>query len=174
MPDYILSPDEIIQLAREYENVRRWEGVRDFVFTLFGAQAAYATLTIVSVYNDSSCDDEIEITVLDKNGQPLGYDWNSPWWHQFPLTYEEFINAYQQEPQSEEYQHDFWVSKELTFSQDLQQEITNALQTLLVQTVGIELVANGRDHDPIAFTFQLDTPPPVRFPLVYAVLSDEA
>jgi hypothetical protein len=165
MTDRILTADEIMRLAREYQNLRQWEGVRDFVLALFGERAREATIHITSQYNDFRYDDQIEITVFDQQGQPLGYDWETFWWQQFPLRQTKHL------PEEDHTENvvDLWVPEEMTSDAALSEEIRNAIQTLFAQTVGIELIENGTDHDPISLTFHLEKPPTVRYPVVYVV-----
>ena len=35
----VLTPEEITQLAKDYEALARWEQVRQFVYTLYGSTA---------------------------------------------------------------------------------------------------------------------------------------
>jgi hypothetical protein len=82
-----------------------------------------------------------------------------PWWSQFSLS-----------PAEEE---EITESERIDLHPIDSAEINQDLMALLNEKIGLELIENGAEHDPITMTFRLDTPPAISFPMVYVEVRKE-
>ncbi len=80
----VLTPEEIAQLAKDYEALARWEQVRQFVYALYGSTAYRVKVETTLPYNDEYFQDaEIErIVVYDRQGKEMEPDLTLPFWRQ--------------------------------------------------------------------------------------------
>lgn len=182
MTDRILTPDEIIQLGREYESLRCWEGVREFAHMLFGPAACTVSISIISEYNDFRYDDEIKLVVQDREGNPLDYDLTLPWWMELDHSLDgRLFPAIQAAHEEEQAYNDGTVSDKsaqpegidlhpLYYDFDIiYEQMKDAINALFTEKIGLEVIENGDQHDPISLEFDLTTPPQPSFPAVYVV-----
>ncbi len=181
MTDRILTPDEIIQLGREYESLRCWEGVREFAHMLFGPAACTVSISVMSRYNDSRYDDEITLVVQDREGNPLGYDFTLPWWVELDRSLKgHLFPAIQARREEEQTYNDDTVSGESAQPRsidlypycpccdlDIDEQMKDAINALFTEKIGLEVIEDGNQHDPISLEFDLTAPPQPSFSVVY-------
>src|SRR5579883_2915984 len=99
-----LTRDEIIQLGQELDDLRHWEGARDYVSALYGLDSTYSphghrphqiTISIVSEPQQNyRFRDAAIIIVTDAENNLIPYDFSRYWWSQFTLNkaaIEEFL-----------------------------------------------------------------------------------
>ncbi len=159
-----LTPDEIIQLGQELENYRRWQGVHDYVAALYGPRAHQVTISTMSEYNDSSYDERVGILVTDRDGELLQPDFTLPWWSQFELAPERI----------QEYLEDKSGAVDSFYGIDNCEphgydggSAYAAVKALVTEKLGLEFLEHWQPHDPVTYTFVVDTPPAISHPHVY-------
>jgi hypothetical protein len=143
-----LSAEEIILLGQQWENYQRWERVREYVATLYPPEAHEITISVTSEYNDSSYDDRAHILVADREGGLLSYDFSRPWWGQFDTTDEE--RAEMLEDKSGDIRN-------------APETASEAIERLVADLLGVELLETWQPRDPITYTYVVDTPPTISF-----------
>jgi hypothetical protein len=169
-----LTADEIIQLGQELVDVRRWEGARDFVSALYGLGArAPHSLTphqvIILVESALTWEasrrqyqDTVSVLVEDANRRLLPYDLSRYWWSQFTLNAEVADRLAQDA-----------TGSLLVANTPGDDTLYQALRNLCAEKLGVEFSLYDQPHDPITYTYLIDTPPSVSFPMVYVVGEDE-
>ncbi|HLY31219.1 MAG TPA: hypothetical protein VKQ36_09320 [Ktedonobacterales bacterium] len=168
----LLTRDEIIQLGRELEDVRRWEGACDYVSALYGLDARkphgqrphQITISITSERKGRLLHhDTVSVIVTDVENHPLPYDLSRYWWSQFTLS-EERVAALLRD-----------TSGTLETAHDPDDEtLYDALRDLCAEKLGIEFLDYEEPHNPITYTYLIDAPPSVRFPAVYVAEEETA
>jgi hypothetical protein len=165
-----LTRDEIIQLGQELDDLRRWEGARDYVSALYGLGSSHSspehrphqiTISIVSEFKRGSdfsrgYGEDVNIIVTDSQNHPVPYDFTRYWWSQFTL--DEKAKRESLQDTSGKLEHVAHLGDE---------SLLNALEDLCTEKLGIEFLAHAQRHDPITYTYLIDTPPSVSFPAVY-------
>jgi hypothetical protein len=143
-----LSAEEIILLGQQWENYQRWERVREYVTMLYPPEAHEITISVTSEYNDSTYDDRAHVLVTNREGELLSYDLSRPWWGQFDISDEERAEI----------------------AQDNSGDIRNApamaaeaIQELVDDLLGVELVETWQPRDPITYTYVVDAAPTISF-----------
>ena len=161
-----LTRDEIIQLGQELDDLRQWEGARDYVSALYGLDSTYSphghrphqiTISIVSEPQQNyRFRDAAIIIVTDAENNLIPYDFSRYWWSQFTLNkaaIEEFLRD---------------TSGKLAHARLLGDEaILSALEALCTEKLGIEFMEYDRRHDPITYTYIIDTPPSISYTAVF-------
>jgi hypothetical protein len=143
-----LSAEEIILLGQQWENYQRWERVREYVATLYPPEAHQITISVTSEYNDNTYDDDAHIIVIDRAGELLSFDFSLPWWRQFALSEGEI--AYMREDKS-------------GAIANVTGDAEGAIKILVTDLLGVELLETFDAHDPITYTYEVDTPPAISF-----------
>jgi len=150
----VLTPEEIAQLAKEYEALARWEQVRQFVYALYGNAAYSIKVETTLPYNDEYFEDaEIErIVVYDRQGKEMEPDLTLPFWRQ--KMYAEQI--------------------ELAIRDDdldmVLEEIMEEAQQQLPKFSNLDSIPASFYHDgpeEMIDRYTFDTPPTISFPVVY-------
>jgi hypothetical protein len=167
-----LTRDEIIQLGQELDDLRHWEGARDYVSALYGLGSAHSspdrrphqiTICIVSEFKGGSdftrdYREEVSIIVTDAENHYVPYDFSRYWWSRFTLD----------EKAAKEFPQD--TSGKLTHASRLGDEfLLSALEDLCKEMLGIEFLPHQQRHDPITYTYIIDTPPTISFPAAYVL-----
>jgi hypothetical protein len=158
-----LTSDEIIQLGQEVENYRRWQGVCEYVEALYGPRSHQVTISTMSEYNDSSYDERVSILVTDRDGELLPPDFALPWWSQFALVPKRI----------QEYPEDKSGAVDSFYGIDGREGVHDggtayaAVKALVTEKLGLEFLEHWQPHDPVTYTFVVDTPPAVSHPHVY-------
>jgi hypothetical protein len=147
-----LTPDEIIQLGQELENYQQWENVCRFVAMLYPPEAHQIAISVTSEYNDNTYDDDAHIIVADRAGEILPFDFERPWWIQFTFSEEEMQSM--REDKSGNLSNIGGPTEE-------------ALRALCTDLLGIEFLNTWQPHDPITYTYLVDTPPTISYQQVY-------
>src|SRR5215469_16822778 len=91
-----LTRDEIILLGQELDDLRHWEGARDYVSALYGLEPSSAghhphqiTISGVSEFQGGAgFRESVTIIVTDTRKIILSYDFSRYWWSQFNLNHE--------------------------------------------------------------------------------------
>lgn len=165
-----LTRDEIILLGQELDDLRHWEGARDYVSALYGLEPSpnghhhhhsdhphQITISCVSEFQGGTGFREaVSIIVTDARKNVLSYDFSRYWWSQFNLSQETIAQFLRD------------TSGKLEHADILGDErIIPALEDLCSQKLGINFAEQSRRHDPVTHTYYIDTPPSVSFPAVY-------
>jgi hypothetical protein len=163
-----LTRDEIILLGQELDDLRHWEGARDYVSALYGLEPSpdghhhghhphQITISCVSEFQGGvSFREAVTIIVTDTRKNILGYDFSRYWWSQFNLN-QEAITKFLRD-----------TSGKLERAQILGDDrIVPTLEDLCSQKLGIDFAEQARRHDPVTYTYYIDTSPSVSFPAVY-------
>jgi hypothetical protein len=164
-----LTRDEIILLGQELDDLRHWEGARDYVSALYGLERSpdghphhpghhphQITISCVSEFQGDNFREVVSIIVTDARKSILSFDFSRYWWSQFNLKQETIA----------EFLRD--TSGRLEHAEILGDErIVPALQDLCSQKLGINFADQARRHDPVTYTYFIDTLPAVSFPAVY-------
>lgn len=162
-----LTRDEIILLGQELDDLRHWEGARDYVSTLYGLEPSphapfshqphQITISCISEFQERGDSREVvSIIVTDTERHILRYDFSRYWWSQFSLN-QQAISQFLDD-----------TSGKLEHANILGDErIVPALEDLCTEKLGIEFGEHARRHDPITYTYFIDTPPSISFPAVY-------
>jgi hypothetical protein len=163
-----LTRDEIIRLGQELDDLRHWEGARDYVSALYGLEPSprgshhghqphQITISCVSEFQGGGdLREAVSIIVTDTRNNVLNYDFSRYWWSQFNLD----------QLAIERFLHD--NSGKLGHANILGDErIVPALEDLCSQKLGINFAGPARRHDPVTYTYHIDTPPSISFPAVY-------
>jgi hypothetical protein len=161
-----LTRDEIIQLGQELDDVRRWEGARDYVSALYGLDSSNSspdhkphqiTISIVSEYQGGrDYSEAVSIIVTDTLNHPVPYDFSRYWWSQFTLD----------EKAKKEFLQD--TSGKLAHASLLEDEsLLNALEDLCKEKLGMAFLPHEQRHDPITYMYIIDSPPSISFPAVF-------
>jgi hypothetical protein len=143
-----LSAEEIILLGQQWENYQRWERVCEYVTMLYPPEAHQITISVTSEYNDSSYDDRAHILVADREGGLLSYDFGRPWWGQFDISEKERAEVLEDN------------SGDMRNAPDMAAE---AIELLVADLLGVELIETWQPHDPITYTYVVDTAPTISF-----------
>ncbi|HUY78511.1 MAG TPA: hypothetical protein VMV29_17195 [Ktedonobacterales bacterium] len=163
-----LTTDEIIQLGQELADVRRWQGARDYVSALYGLGARephglpphQVTILVESVKtwqaSRTQYQDVVSVLVADVERRLLPYDLSRYWWSQFTLSAEVAARLAQDAIGKLEVAH--------TPDDDM---LYQALRELCAEKIGVEFTLYDQPHDPITYTYLIDTPPSVSFAAVY-------
>jgi hypothetical protein len=160
-----LTPDEIIRLGQELEDYRRWEGARGYVATLYGTGAHQITISVMSEYNDSSYDEDVSIVVTDAEGNPLTYDFTRPWWAPFALADDE-IASFRRD--AADANGNIGAIYSLGGSQNYRGGAAyRAVKALCTEKLGVDFLEHWQPHDPLTYTYVVDTPPAISFARVY-------
>jgi hypothetical protein len=165
-----LTRDEIILLGQELDDLRHWEDARDYVSALYGLEPSpdghhhgqhphQITISCVAEFQGGgSFREAVNIIVTDTSKNIMRYDFSRYWWSQFNLS-QEAIAAFLRD-----------TSGELEHAHILGDErIVPALEDLCSQKLGINFAEQARRHDPVTYTYYIDTPPSVSFPAVYVL-----
>ena len=162
-----LTADEIIQLGQEVENYCRWQGVREYLDALYGPRAHQVTISTMSEYNDSSYDERVSILVTDRDkGDLVPPDFTLPWWSRFTLAPERV----------QEYLEDKSGAVDAFYGIDSIDgdggshdggAAYAAVKALVTEKLGLEFLEHWQPHDPVTYTFIVDTPPAISHPRVY-------
>jgi hypothetical protein len=147
-----LTTDEIIQLGQELENFQRWERVRDYVETLYPPQAHSITVSVTSLYNDSSYDENVHVLVADAAGDLLPFDFTRPWWKQYILTEQEQAEIAEDKSGAIE---------------NISEPMSDAIRDLCTDLLGIEFVEFWQPHDPVTYEYVVATPPTISYLSVF-------
>jgi hypothetical protein len=158
-----LTGDEIIALGQELENYRRWEGVRDYAALLYGPRAHEVTIATMSEYNDSSYDERVSVLVTDRDGEPLPPDFALPWWSPFALAPERIQEALADQSGAV----DSLYGLDSRAGEYDGGAAYAAVKALATEKLGIEFLEHWQPHDPVTYTFIVDTPPTISYPRVY-------
>jgi hypothetical protein len=163
-----LTRDEIILLGQELDDLRHWEGARDYVSALYGLEPSsdghhhghhphQITISCVSEFQGGvSFREAVTIIVTDTRKNILSYDFSRYWWSQFNLNQEAIAKFLRD------------TSGKLESAHTLGDErIVSALEDLCSQKLGIDFAEQTRRHDALTYTYYIDTPPSVSFPAVY-------
>ncbi len=154
-----LDEDAVSALGMALRVIQRWEGVREFVHTLYGPQAVSATLTNFSEYNDSTYDSCLPVDVYDATGNALIYDFHQPWWQPYAVTEAQSMayaatiaherNPYPDEPFMR-------VSFQRWYPPAESQHRIHRMEISLLE---MDSIATTTEWDPVEETFDLRQPP---------------
>ncbi len=171
-----LTPDEIIQLGQEWADVRRWEGARDFVSALYGLDARkphglapHRVIILIEsaktwVGSRAQYQDAVSVLVEDAERRLMPYDLSRYWWSQFTLS----------AAHAERFAHDTSGRLDAAREPGDEDELYHALRALCAEKLGVEFSPYDQPHDPITYTYLIDTPPSVSFPVVYVAEDENA
>jgi hypothetical protein len=164
-----LTRDEIILLGQELDDLRHWEGARDYVSALYGLEPSpdrhqhghhphQITISCASEFQGDNFREAVSIIVTDTRKNIVSYDFSRYWWSQFNLQQETIAQFLRD------------TSGKLERAEILGDErIVPALLDLCSQKLGINFAEQARRHDPVTYTYYIDTPPSVSFPAVFVL-----
>jgi hypothetical protein len=159
-----LAGEDIVAAGQERTALARWQGARDYVYTLYGERAVRANVIAFSRYNDNTYDRDIRLDVFDATGTRLFYDLHLPWWERFSFSEADIANyiAEHDPKQSADAEYD---AAAVYDEDDLVQGEIEWLATLLL---GAEFFDTRHPWDTDTLSYDLTRPPALRFPELWA------
>ncbi len=154
-----LDEETVSALGVALRVIQRWEGVREFINTLYGPQATSATITSFSEYNDSTYDRRLQVDVYDATGNALIYDFHQPWWLPYAVTEEQSLAyaatiAHDQNPYPDD------ADMKTAFQRwDLPAEPQHKIYRMEISLLEMDCIATTTEWDPVVETFDLRQPP---------------
>lgn len=152
------NPQALIRLGREHEARVRWQGVREYVQTLYGPQAVMAKIIFYSRYNDFTYDRDLALEVSDGAGQRIYYDLRQPWWQRFHFT-DSQIAGYAERHQN--LKEPRYLEYDAANDELIDRTSTLLIEDLAMRLLGAEFIATRRAWDNDEATYDLRQPPPV-------------
>jgi hypothetical protein len=155
-----LAAQDIVAAGQERTALARWQGAREYVYTLYGERAVRADVIAFSRYNDNTYDRDIRLDVFDATGTRLFYDLRLPWWERFAFS-EADIARYDAENDPETTQTEYDPA---SVDDELAQGEIEWLATLLL---GAEFFDTPRPWDTDIVSYDLTHAPVLRFPVLW-------
>lgn len=165
-----LVQTDIIQAGREREALVRWQGVREYVQTLYGDRAVKTDVTMFSRYNDNTYDRDIRLEVFDAAGTLLFYDLRLPWWERFAFSEQEIASYVEgHDPAASVVDLEYDIAGDAEVDARAGREI----EWLATVLLGADFIATRNWWDTDAVSYDLTQPPPLRYSHVWAEEDDE-
>jgi hypothetical protein len=161
-----LAEEECIASGKEHLHYLEWARIRDYVFLLYGEQAAEMELTISWIYNDSSYDETPQFKVYDANGKRLYYDLSLPWWTRFRFSSDDADKYRERHP----YGTALKEYEELSPEDDdelFEECVGNAINVLRRDLLGIRYSEIWEYANSDSTIYNLQSPPAIQYKSLY-------